>query len=162
VGRRLVASLSDSKRFEPATIQAPSAGALQNVSFRSLALLSARYLFTILIETLILLVGLSKRHSIKAKTDSRRMADGLHLSNRRPRDAAHVRSHFARDLSGTSPKLSRPWPSAFCSGWLTESLRNSAKRSMWQDFATIVVANLASFIGGEILNAYGWYGCCSA
>jgi hypothetical protein len=29
---------------------------------------------------------------------------------------------------------------------------------MWQDFATIVVANLASFIGGEILNAYGWFG----
>ena len=32
------------------------------------------------------------------------------------------------------------------------------KRSMWQDFATIVVANLASFIGGEVLNAYRWFG----
>ena len=32
------------------------------------------------------------------------------------------------------------------------------KRSMWQDFAAIVIANLASFIGGEILNAYGWLG----
>jgi hypothetical protein len=29
---------------------------------------------------------------------------------------------------------------------------------MWQDFATIVVANLASFLGGEVLNAYAWFG----
>jgi hypothetical protein len=32
------------------------------------------------------------------------------------------------------------------------------KRSMWQDFATIVVANLASFIAGEIMAACGWFG----
>jgi hypothetical protein len=32
------------------------------------------------------------------------------------------------------------------------------KASMWRDFATIVVANLASFLGGEVLNAYGWFG----
>jgi len=32
------------------------------------------------------------------------------------------------------------------------------KRSMWQDFATIVLANLASFVGGEVLNAYSWFG----
>jgi hypothetical protein len=29
---------------------------------------------------------------------------------------------------------------------------------MWQDFATIVIANLASFIGGEVMAAYGWFG----
>jgi len=29
---------------------------------------------------------------------------------------------------------------------------------MWQDLATIVIANLASFLGGEVLNAYGWFG----
>ncbi len=32
------------------------------------------------------------------------------------------------------------------------------KASMWQDFGTIVVANLGSFLGGEVLNAYGWFG----
>ncbi len=32
------------------------------------------------------------------------------------------------------------------------------KASMWQDFATIVTANLASFLCGEVLNAYGWFG----
>jgi hypothetical protein len=35
------------------------------------------------------------------------------------------------------------------------------KRSMWQDFGAIVIANLASFVGGEILNAYGWFGLLS-
>ncbi len=29
---------------------------------------------------------------------------------------------------------------------------------MWRDFAAIVVANLASFGAGEVLNAYGWFG----
>jgi hypothetical protein len=29
---------------------------------------------------------------------------------------------------------------------------------MWQDFAAVVVANLASFIAGEIMAAYGWFG----
>jgi hypothetical protein len=29
---------------------------------------------------------------------------------------------------------------------------------MWRDFAAIVLANLASFIGGEIMSAYGWLG----
>jgi len=32
------------------------------------------------------------------------------------------------------------------------------KASMWRDFGAVIVANLASFIGGEILNAYGWFG----
>jgi len=30
--------------------------------------------------------------------------------------------------------------------------------SMWRDFGAITVANLASFLGGEVLNAYGWFG----
>jgi len=32
------------------------------------------------------------------------------------------------------------------------------KASMWRDFITIIIANLASFVGGEVLNAYGWFG----
>jgi hypothetical protein len=30
--------------------------------------------------------------------------------------------------------------------------------SMWRDFGAITVANLASFLAGEVLNAYGWFG----
>jgi len=33
-----------------------------------------------------------------------------------------------------------------------------AQRSMWRDFAAIVLANLASFAGGEVLNAWNWFG----
>ncbi len=32
------------------------------------------------------------------------------------------------------------------------------KPSMRRDFAAIIVANLASFLGGEVLNAYHWFG----
>lgn len=32
------------------------------------------------------------------------------------------------------------------------------KASMWRDFGAIVIANLASFAGGEVLNVYGWFG----
>ena len=32
------------------------------------------------------------------------------------------------------------------------------KRSMWQDFAAIVIANLASFVAGEVMAAHGWFG----
>jgi hypothetical protein len=30
--------------------------------------------------------------------------------------------------------------------------------SMWRDFATVVVANLASFMAGEVLNSVRWFG----
>jgi hypothetical protein len=29
---------------------------------------------------------------------------------------------------------------------------------MWRDFTAIVIANLASFLAGEVLNAYRWFG----
>jgi len=32
------------------------------------------------------------------------------------------------------------------------------KRPMWRDFGAIVIANLASFLAGEVFNAYGWFG----
>ena len=32
------------------------------------------------------------------------------------------------------------------------------KVSMWRDFTAIIVANLASFGIGEVINAWGWFG----
>ena len=32
------------------------------------------------------------------------------------------------------------------------------KASMWRDFITIIVANLASFGVGEVMNYWGWFG----
>jgi hypothetical protein len=37
----------------------------------------------------------------------------------------------------------------------TEGLGN---RSMWRDLITIILANLASFGIGEMMNAWGWFG----
>ena len=115
------------------------------------------YLFTILIETLILLVGLSKRHSIK-----RRLIAGVWLTACTYPIVVLVMPLL---FAGTSRTVYLAVAETFAPGaecvlfWLAYGkLEEFGKRSMWQDFATIVVANLASFIGGEILNAYGWLG----
>ena len=115
------------------------------------------YLFSILIETPILIIGLSKRHSVK-----RRIFAGIWLT------------------AGTYPIVVLVLPLLFANAsrviyliiaetfapvaecilfWLAYGeAEQLGKASMWQDFAAIVVANLASFLGGEVLNAYGWFG----
>ena len=115
------------------------------------------YLFTILIETPILLVGLSRRHPLK-----RRFFAGIWLSAcTYPIVVLVMPLMFANASRFVYLTVAETFaPVAECIlFWLacgkTEEL---GKRSMWQDLATIVVANLASFIGGEVLNAYRWFG----
>lgn len=115
------------------------------------------YLFTIAIETPILLIGLSQRHTWR-----RRLFAGIWLTactypivtlvlplvfEGRPRWVfLAVAEVFA--------------PVAECMlFWLAFGTRQeTGKRSMWQDLAVIVVANLASFAAGELLNAWNWFG----
>jgi len=118
------------------------------------------YPFTILIETPILLLGLSSRHTLR-----RRLFAGLWLT-------ACTYPIVVLVLPLILARFSRPMylaiaetfaPVAECilfwsAYGKTEEL---GKRSMWQDLATIVIANLASFIGGEIMAAYGWLGVFS-
>jgi len=115
------------------------------------------YPFTILIETPILLLGLSSRHTLR-----RRLFAGLWLT-------ACTYPIVVLVLPLILARFSRPMylaiaetfaPVAECilfwsAYGKTEEL---GRRSMWQDFATIVIANLASFIGGEIMATYGWLG----
>jgi hypothetical protein len=43
--------------------------------------------------------------------------------------------------------------------WLAYGDRRELRKpSMWRDFAAIIIANLGSFVAGEILNAYRWFG----
>ena len=43
--------------------------------------------------------------------------------------------------------------------WLAFGNREAVgTRSMWRDFVVIIVANLASFGIGELLNAHSWFG----
>jgi hypothetical protein len=115
------------------------------------------YLLTILIETPILLVGLSPRHSIK-----RRVFAGVWLTACTYPIVVLVLPLFFGEASRTSYLIVAETfaPVAECVlFWLAYGERELlGKASMWRDFAAIVVANLASFIGGEVLNAYGWFG----
>jgi len=115
------------------------------------------YPFTILIETPILLLGLSQRHSIK-----RRLFAGVWLTAcTYPIVVLVMPLMFANASRGIYLAVAETFaPVAECVlFWLAYGKKEEfGKRSMWQDFAAIVIANLASFIGGEILNAYGWLG----
>lgn len=115
------------------------------------------YLFTILIETPILLVGLSGRHSLR-----RRLLAGIWLTActypivtlvlplllaNRPRAVFLIVAEIFAPL-------------AECIlFWLAFGSREELRKaSMWRDFMVIVIANLASFLGGEVLNAWQWFG----
>ena len=115
------------------------------------------YPFTILIETPVLLLGLSQRHSIK-----RRIFAGVWLTACTYPIVVLVMPLMFANVSRTIYLAVAETfaPVAECVlFWLAYGKAEElGKRSMWQDFATIVIANLASFLGGEVLNAYGWFG----
>src|SRR2546429_7243654 len=115
------------------------------------------YLFTILIETPILIIGLSRRHSIK-----RRLFAGVWLTACTYPIVVLVMPLLFGNASRTIYLIVAETfaPVAECIlFWLAYGeTEQVGKASMWQDFAAIIVANLASFLGGEVLNAYGWVG----
>jgi hypothetical protein len=115
------------------------------------------YPFTILIETPILLIGLSRRHSIR-----RRLFAGVWLTAcTYPIVVLVMPLVFANSSRAIYLVVAETFaPVAECIlFWLAYGKREDlGKRSMWQDCAAIVIANLASFLGGEILNSYGWFG----
>src|SRR6266571_1991321 len=118
------------------------------------------YPFTILIETPILLIGLSQRHSIK-----RRLFAGVWLTACTYPIVVLVMPLMLASASRTVYLIFAETfaPVAECiMFWLAYGKSEEiGRRSMWQDFATIVVANLTSFLAGEVLNAYGWFGLLS-
>lgn len=115
------------------------------------------YLFTILIETPILLIGLSRRHSIK-----RRLFAGLWLTACTYPIVVLVMPLVFREASRPVYLIIAETfaPVAECVlFWLAYGKAEAfGKASMWRDFGAIIGANLASFLGGEILIAYNWFG----
>jgi hypothetical protein len=115
------------------------------------------YLFSILIETPVLLVGLSRRHPIK-----RRLLAGIWLTAcTYPIVVLVLPFAFTRSSRAVYLVAAEVFaPVAECIlFWLAYGDSETAgKVSMWRDFGAIALANLASFIGGEILGAYGWFG----
>src|SRR2546425_9919549 len=114
------------------------------------------YLFSILIETPILIIGLSKRHSI-----TRRIFAGVWLTACTYPIVVLVMPLI---FGGVSRSIYLAVAETFAPVaecilfWLAYGKSEElGKRSMWQDFAAIIIANLASFIGGEVMAAYGWF-----
>jgi hypothetical protein len=115
------------------------------------------YLLTVLIETPILLVGLSPRHSLK-----RKLLAGVWLT-------ACTYPVVTLVLPLLFPPASRALylvvaetfaPVAECAlFWLAFGTSEEiGKASLWRDFIAIVAANLASFGLGEVMNAWQWFG----
>jgi len=115
------------------------------------------YLFSILIETPILLIGLSTRHPIR-----RRLWAGIWLTACTYPIVVLVLPLALANFSRTGYLVVAEVfaPVAECIlFWLAYGESGQVgKASMWRDFITIIIANLASFVGGEVLNAYGWFG----
>ena len=115
------------------------------------------YLLSILIETPVLLVGLSQRHPIR-----RRLLAGVWLTAcTYPIVTLVLPLIFMSRSRNVYLIVAETFaPVAECMlFWLAfGSAAEVGKASMWRDFAAIIVANLASFLAGEVINSYHWFG----
>jgi hypothetical protein len=115
------------------------------------------YLFTILIETPILVLGLSKRHSLK-----RKLFAGLWLTAcTYPIVTLALPIVFEQSSRGLYLVVAETFaPVAECAlFWLAFGERAYlGRRCLWRDFAAIIIANLASFGIGEVMNTWRWFG----
>ena len=130
----------------------------QDVPIRELwYFLPIGYLLTIVIETPVLLIGLSRKISIR-----QRLFCGVWLTACTYPIVVLVMPMLFSDW--------RRWqyltvaeifaPIAECTlFWLVfRGTKNLGSRDWTGNFIAIVIANLASFGAGEILNYYGWFG----
>ena len=115
------------------------------------------YLLTILIETPILLIGLSGRHPFR-----RKLFAGVWLTAcTYPIVVLVLPLLFTPDQRVLYLAVAETFaPVAECIlFWLAFGNKEAVgTRSMWRDLMAIIVANLASFSIGELLNAYRWFG----
>ena len=115
------------------------------------------YLATILVETPILLVGLSRRHPLK-----RRILAGIWLTAcTYPIVTLVLPLLFSPGSRASYLIVAETFaPAAECVlFWLAfGSYAEIGRASVWRDFFTIIVANLVSFGLGEVLNARHWFG----
>lgn len=118
------------------------------------------YALTILVETPILCLGLSRRHPLK-----RKLLAGAWLTACTYPIVVLVLPHIFAGSSRTVYLIAAETfaPVAECTlFWLAFGTDiELGRRPMWRDFITIIVANLASFAAGEVLNAWEWFGLLS-
>jgi len=115
------------------------------------------YLLTIAVETPILIAGLSSSHSLR-----RRFFAGLWLTACTYPIVILVLplllSNYSRRTFLMVAEVFAPVVECLLF-WLAFDWRSSAtQKEVARDFIVIVIANLASFGVGEILNAWQWFG----
>jgi len=118
------------------------------------------YLVTILIETPVLIVGLSRRHSL-----GRRLFAGIWLTACTYPVVTLVLPLVLIDYSRRTflavAEVFAPVVECLLF-WLAFDWRAGAtQKQLARDLIVIVIANLASFGVGEILNAWQWFGWIS-
>ncbi|HEY5444456.1 MAG TPA: hypothetical protein VIJ87_08320 [Pyrinomonadaceae bacterium] len=115
------------------------------------------YLLTIAIETPILVIGLSERHSTR-----RRLLAGVWLTACTYPIVTLVLPlvlvNHSRGLFLLVAEVFAPVAECVLFWLAFGSKEELGTTRMWRDFLAIVVANLASFGVGEILNAWHWFG----
>lgn len=115
------------------------------------------YLVTIAVEIPVLIVGLSNRHPLK-----RKLIAGVWLTACTYPIVTLVLPLLLAGYSRATYLLIAETfaPVAECLlFWLAfETNAEQARGSVWRDFAAIVLANLASFGVGELLNRWEWFG----
>ena len=114
------------------------------------------YLVTIAVEIPILIVGLSNRHPLK-----RKLMAGVWLTACTYPIVVLVLPVLLTNYSRATYLLIAETfaPVAECVlFWLAFGSRSEMRPPMWRDFGAIVLANLASFAVGEVLNGWEWFG----
>jgi hypothetical protein len=115
------------------------------------------YLLTILIETPILVIGLSRRHPLL-----RKLLAGVWLTAcTYPIVTLVLPLLFSSDHRLWYLLVAETFaPVAECVlFWFAFGQQEEpGSRAMWRDVIAIIVANLASFGIGEVVNVWGWFG----
>src|SRR5215213_7957017 len=115
------------------------------------------YLFTVACETPTLVLLLSPRHTLR-----RRLFAGLWLTACTYPVVVLVLPPLFADSSRVAYLAAAETfaPAAECAlFWLAFGREKTAGGlSLWRDFAAITAANLLSFLAGEVMSAYGWFG----
>jgi hypothetical protein len=113
------------------------------------------YLFTVAVETPVLALLLSPRHALR-----RRLLAGLWLTAcTYPVVVLVLPPLFAETSRAAYLAVAETFaPAAECALFLLAFGWRGGDGATWRDFAAITAANLLSFLAGEVLGAYGWFG----
>jgi hypothetical protein len=113
------------------------------------------YLLTVAVETPVLVLFLSKRHALK-----RRLFAGLWLTAcTYPVVVLVLPPLFADSSRALYLAVAETFaPAAECLLFYLAFGGKGGGGVTWRDMAAVVAANLLSFLAGEVLTAYGWFG----